>query len=205
MWMSVSAKNLALDTVLDAVTHMSVHSAVPDDTGSNEISGGSPAYARKAVDWDAAASGSKSKDITDPVFDIPAGTTCYFYGLWTAVTAGSFRGFAPIAGGSVKGVATVEADDDIFRSKGHGLVENDYVYIRTIAGESLPTGLSATQIYRVIAGNLTTDTFQLSTSQGGSAQLVTTDGEFFFQRIIPETFGSQGTLTCDDADFDLNG
>lgn len=203
MWMSTSAKNLALDTVLDAVTHMSVHSDVPDDTGSNEISGGSPAYARKAIDWDAAALGSKSKDATDPVFDIPAGTTAAFYGLWTAITAGSFRGFAPIAGGSVKGVASVEASSDTLASNGHGLSNGDRVYLRTVTGESIPTGLSVSVMYYVVGS--ATDSFQVSLTLGGSAVNITADGECFFQRVIPETFGSQGTLTCDDADFDLNG
>jgi hypothetical protein len=203
MWMSESAANLALDTVLDAVTHMSVHSAIPNDSGTNEISGGSPAYARKAVDWGAAASRSKSKDATDPVFDIPNGVTAMFYGLWTASTAGSFRGFAPIAGGNIKGVGSASNSGDVIGSKAHGLANGERVFLRTVAGESIPGGLDVTVVYFVVG--VTTDTFQVSLTSGGSAVAITSDGELFFQRVIPETYGSQGTLTCDDADFDLAG
>ncbi len=54
-----AAKNAMLDAL--TVDRLSLHNGVPGTDGlSNEISGGSPAYARKAAVYDAAASGVSS-------------------------------------------------------------------------------------------------------------------------------------------------
>src|SRR6185436_7145093 len=86
--------------MLDAVTFdlASLHTAY-SASGANEVTGGSPAYARKAITLAAAASRARAAS-TAPVFDVPA-TTVRFIGLWTA--AGTvFRGmFAN--GGTEKG------------------------------------------------------------------------------------------------------
>ena len=82
--------------MLDAltVTYMSLHSGDPGADGSaNEISGGSPAYARKACTINAAASGSRALN-ADVTFDVPACTVAYV-GYWTAV-AGTFIGSDPV-------------------------------------------------------------------------------------------------------------
>lgn len=72
----------------NAATHASLHSADPGTTGTSEISGGSPAYARKALTWTAGASdGIVTASVT---FDVPASTTITHAGLWTAITAGTF-------------------------------------------------------------------------------------------------------------------
>jgi len=68
----------------------------PGATGaSNEVTGGSPAYARKAITWSAATSATpsvKALAATFPVFDIPAGTTVAYIGIWTLVTGGTYGG-----------------------------------------------------------------------------------------------------------------
>lgn len=75
-----------------AITHASLHTAFPA-TSANEISGGSPAYARKAIAF--AAPGSEaagSVDMTSqPVFDTPggAGGAVRAVGFWTAATGGT--------------------------------------------------------------------------------------------------------------------
>ena len=69
-------------------THASLHTGFPA-TAANEITGGSPAYARKAVTFEAVAGTelASSLDISNaPVFDIPAGTTVSSVGLCTAST-----------------------------------------------------------------------------------------------------------------------
>ena len=73
---STTGKNLMLDALnavnpTTPITHASLHDGIPSDAGSNEITGGTPAYARKAVDFDAASGGTMAKDATDPVFDMP--------------------------------------------------------------------------------------------------------------------------------------
>lgn len=68
---------------------ISLHTATPGTTGANEATGGTPAYARKQTTWGAAASGSAvGSQVT---FDVPAGTYTHF-GVWSAATAGTFRG-----------------------------------------------------------------------------------------------------------------
>lgn len=66
----------------DAV-YAALFTADPGTTGSatGEVSGGSPAYARKAIAWGAASGGVITGTAT---FDVPAGTTVTFAGVCSA-------------------------------------------------------------------------------------------------------------------------
>jgi hypothetical protein len=86
---SVAGKNAMLNALGALAGFASLHTADPGDSGANEISGGSPAYARKAVTWNAASGGSMD-DSNVPVFDIPPATTVAFAGFWSLVTGGVF-------------------------------------------------------------------------------------------------------------------
>lgn len=79
-------KNLMLDQLASRALYLSLHSADPGSGGANEVSGGSPAYAREAVTWDAASSGelTTSGSVT---FDVPAGDVAHV-GLWSASSGG---------------------------------------------------------------------------------------------------------------------
>lgn len=106
---STYLKNKLLDTLGNtsfAVTtvYLSLHTANPGDTGASEVSGGSPAYARKSLTWSAAASGSKAIS-NAPVHDVPAGVTVTHVGLWDAVTAGNWLGY-------------VDVTDEVFAAQG---------------------------------------------------------------------------------------
>ena len=90
---STDGKNSMLDALAPA--YASLHSGDPGDNGANEISGGSPAYARKAITWNAASGGSLDSS-NQPVFDVPASTTVAFVGFWTAVTGRTFLGAADV-------------------------------------------------------------------------------------------------------------
>lgn len=196
-----NGKNVMLDALGAVAVFASLHSAIPNASGSGEISGGSPAYARKAIVWSAAAAGSMDKNATDPIFDVPAGDV-FYVGLWSAGTGGTFYGYMPINGGTIAGVGTA-ATSDAITSNGHGLADTNRITLQTVAGESLPAGLDATTIYFV--RDATTDTFKLALTSGGTAIDITAVGELAFQKVIPETFGSQGTLTVDTATLNLNG
>lgn len=90
------AGNTATST---AITHAALHTAVPSTGTPNEVTGGSPAYARKAVTFEAAAGTelAGSLDVTaQPVFDVPAGTTVTHVGFWTAVTGGTLMAYADV-------------------------------------------------------------------------------------------------------------
>lgn len=72
------------------ITHVSLHTADPGTTGASEATGGSPAYARRAVTFaDPEVDGTATT--AEVTFDVPAGTYTHF-GAWSAATAGTFRG-----------------------------------------------------------------------------------------------------------------
>ena len=90
---STLGKNVMLDNL--GITHASLHTASPGDTGTNEVTGGAPAYARKAISFGAAAAGAIDSS-TAPVFDVPSGTTVTHVGFWSALTAGIFKAYAAV-------------------------------------------------------------------------------------------------------------
>ncbi|TMR11745.1 hypothetical protein ETD86_34825 [Nonomuraea turkmeniaca] len=206
---NTSGQNDALSGGIgNAITHIGVNTLVtapPTDTtpgtgataAATEAIGGSPAYARLAVTWAAAASGQRSNSGA-LTFDVPAGTYG-FLTFWTALTGNSgtqYRGWAPI-NGSVKGFFSVDttlANDALF-SVAHGLADGDRVLLMNVFAESLPTGLTEGAAYYVV--NSTANSFKVSNSLGGAAVDISAvgGGEGFFQKVIPEVFGAQGQIT----------
>lgn len=88
--LNATARNAMLDAT--AATWppdtVSLHTADPGNGTSpnaGEVSGGSPAYARKAVTWAAASAGSKASNAA-VVFDVPASTTVSHIGYWRSST-----------------------------------------------------------------------------------------------------------------------
>jgi hypothetical protein len=91
--LSLLERNRLLDATGTQYGFAAAYTADPGATGvANEVTGGSPAYARKAITWAAANAGSKALTATFPVFDIPAGTTVAFIGLWTLASGGTYGG-----------------------------------------------------------------------------------------------------------------
>lgn len=194
----------ALDESATQITHVGVHTLAGGDpgTGTNasgtEASGGSPAYARVAVTWGAAASGQKSNTGALTI-DVPAGT----YGWLTFFNASTgntnnYRGNTPMGGASaIKGFFSTDttlANDQLF-SVAHGMSDGDRVVLYNVFSETLPTGVTEGTVYWVVSS--ATNTFKVSTTQGGSAVDITAlgGGEGYWQRIVPETFNAQGQLT----------
>lgn len=90
MALTDATKNTMLDLLTARAAFLSLHTADPGAAGTSEATGGSPAYARKAANWSAAAAGSKA--IAAAVtFDVPAGSYGWV-GYWTAATGGTFNG-----------------------------------------------------------------------------------------------------------------
>lgn len=165
------------------------HAGAYTDLGVTEVAGGS--YARQSITWGAASGGvrANSAQITIP---IPAGTTVQSVGVWNALTTGVAQGFFQI-GSTLRGAATVTTAD-VFTSVGHGLSADDRVFVTTVGGDALPTGLSATTLYFVRSTGLTADAFTLSTTSGGAAVDVTAAGEVAWFRTVPQTFSIAGNL-----------
>lgn len=79
-----------VDALGAVAVRVALHTGDPGaaDTASNEVSGGSPAYARKAIAWNAASGGSATCS-GNVVLDVPAGTTVSWISLWNS--AGTVR------------------------------------------------------------------------------------------------------------------
>lgn len=180
-----------VNAMLDAIVMdlASLHTAY-SATGANEVAGGSPAYAKKAITMAAAAARVRSAS-TAPVFDVPV-TTVRFIGLWT--NAGTvFRGMYS-NGGTEKGFQ-VDVTNNKILCELHGLVDNDKV---VFYGGTPPTGLTEGTVYFVV-GNTAADpdTFQASLTQGGAAIDITGQpaAQCKFSKIVEEAFAAQGTFT----------
>lgn len=186
---TTAGRNALLTSGKAGVTHVG---ALTDLSGT-EVTGGS--YARQAVTWAAAASGAtaNSGGLTIP---IPAGSTPVALAYYDALSSGNLLGIFPYgsSGQVVDGVATVSTAD-LFTSVAHGLTTDDRVFFSAIAGESLPTGISTTTLYYVLASGLTSDAFKVSTTSGGTALDITAAGECAFFKTVPNTFASAGNLT----------
>ena len=107
---STLGKNLMLNALGAAAVFVSLHSGDPADNGANEISGGSPAYIRKAGTWNAANAGAMDNS-NAPVFDVPAATTVSYVGFWSAETVGTFYGAADVTDEVFAGQGTYTLTD----------------------------------------------------------------------------------------------
>lgn len=181
-------------------THGSLHTAY-SSTGTNEVTGGSPAYARKAATW-AAASGRAKATSASMVFDVPASTTVRWVGFWDAVTAGNFLGMTPNGGGIPQAFVVPTIATDVLQCVAHGYVNTDAVVVWAVPGDPVPTGLAEGTVYFVTGA--TTDTLTLSATSGGSTIDITAIGAGLLQKLVPESFGAQGTHTISSASMTLD-
>lgn len=202
---NTTSKNVMLDALDESatqVTHVGIHTLTDPGTGTTanagEATGGTPAYARQAVVWGAAAAEVK-QNTGALTFDVPAGTYAFFT-LWNASTGNTtnYRGHIPFGGATpLRGFATVDpalANDALF-SPGHGLANTDRVVVYNVLGTALATGLTEGTVYFVVGS--AANSFQLSLTSGGAAVDITAlgGGELYFERVVPEVFASQGQIT----------
>jgi len=108
-----TAKGVMLDALGAVLARVSIHSADPGVNGTaNEITGGSPAYARKNSTFSPSASGNLTNNAA-MVFDIPGGATAAFAGFWN--TAGSVyygsQALSSVESFGAQGTYTVAAGD----------------------------------------------------------------------------------------------
>ena len=87
-----TAKDIMLDALDDEALYISAHDGAPGLIGSNEISGGAPAYARVRSEYDAASGGSMALTATETL-DIPSGASITYLGLWNIASAGASTNF----------------------------------------------------------------------------------------------------------------
>jgi hypothetical protein len=198
-----AGRNAGLDGLAAVAGFASLHNGDPSTTGANELTGGAPAYARKAVTYAAASAGTRASNAA-LTFDVPAVPTpgVAYIGLWSAITAGTFYGYYP-AGGFTPMAATLDATTDAFTSYAHGLVNTNQVLVYDTMATGLSAGFTEGTIYFVVSA--TTDTFQLSATSGGAAITVTTAMECVVHRILPEIFAAQGQYQVASGSLILDG
>lgn len=80
-------KNTLASAYGTAAAFGAVYTTTPGGSQGTEPSGGSPAYARKALTWGAPSAGVITATAT---FDIPSGTTIVGTGVHTLITAGTY-------------------------------------------------------------------------------------------------------------------
>lgn len=85
---SATGMNDAVAAIWAAGAFISLHTASPATTGANEVTGGS--YARVAT-TPAGASGSAEAG-SQVTINVPASTTITHFGVWSAITAGTYLG-----------------------------------------------------------------------------------------------------------------
>lgn len=90
MSVQTAVLNIMADAAAASIGLASLHSADPGSTGTSELAGGSPAYARNVVAWDAGVNGVVSLT-GEETFNVPAGATVAWVGLW-ASNGTTFRG-----------------------------------------------------------------------------------------------------------------
>lgn len=105
-----AAKNAMLDALAGVAVYASLHTADPTTVGDNEVTGGSPAYARKAITWNSASSGAIDSS-NAPAFDVPGSTTVTHVGFWSAATSGTFYGGTAITNESFGSQGVYNLDD----------------------------------------------------------------------------------------------
>jgi hypothetical protein len=198
MGIATSGRNLLVDGLAGGVSHFGVADGVPSDAGSNEVG----STTRQAVTWTAAAGGVRD-NVGSAAFSMPANSGATHGMLWSALSAGTFRGSAPINGS--RGVGTVDAADvtaNTITSPAHGLTNTMRVQVIPMFAGSVPAGLSSATEYFVVGS--TTDTFQVSLTSGGAAVDITGTGRIYWEQWTRESGASAWTLTFNAGAIDLD-
>ena len=84
---TATQKNTLASAYGTAAAYGALYTTAPGGTAGTEPSGGSPAYARKALTWGAPTNGVITVTAT---FDVPTGATIVGSGVHTAITAGAY-------------------------------------------------------------------------------------------------------------------
>jgi hypothetical protein len=92
---TTALKNLVATAYGAEADYAALFTADPGSTGSvtGEVTGGSPAYARKAITWGAPSAGVVTAQVT---FDVPPGVTITFAGVCSASTGANLLDKAAI-------------------------------------------------------------------------------------------------------------
>lgn len=168
-----------------------LHTADPGEDGTTgEVSTSGTGYARVSATFATPSGGSTATSNSQTFTD--TGTDWGLIGwisIWTAVSGGSCLWKGPLGQAPMPFTATTA---DVITSPAHGFTNGQRVVFYAGNGGVLPTGITAGTLYYVISA--TTDTFQISTTSGGSAVDITASGDGIVQRSIPKQIGDGDQL-----------
>jgi hypothetical protein len=85
--------NIGAAAMQAAMTHMAIHTAQPDASGSNQSSAG-----RQAITWVTAANGDMVATVDLAFTGGAASGAATHAGFWSASTSGTFYGWYPLTG-----------------------------------------------------------------------------------------------------------
>ena len=85
--------NIGAAAMQAAMTHLAIHTAQPNASGSNESSAG-----RQAITWVTAANGDMVATVDLPFTGGAAGGAATHAGFWSASSAGTFYGWYALTG-----------------------------------------------------------------------------------------------------------
>ena len=165
-------------------TAASLHTGFPGTTGANELSGGSPAYARKTITMSASSGGQRllAGAVT---FDVPA-STVRWVGYWNSST---FIGCAPNGGATPRNFMAVPSTDSIY-AVSHGWLDGQKL---VFFNGTPPGGLTEGTVYYV--RDALTDSFKVTATPGGTAIDLTSSASFgcVVCAITEDVYAAQGT------------
>ena len=167
-------------------THASLHTAYPGTTGANEVTGGTPAYAKQAITINSSSGGIRSLNAS-VVADVPA-CTVRFIGYWNGA---AFVGYAANGGATPKNFVAV-ASTDLISSPAHGWSDTQKIVF--VYGTA-PTGLTTGTTYYV--RDAAPDSFKVAATAGGAAIDITGGASVgcFVVAITENVYASQDTHT----------
>lgn len=185
-----ATKNNMLDG--QTFTLASAHTDFPGSTGTNEVTGGTPAYAQKAITINAASGGSRALNAS-VAFDVPA-CTVKWIGFWNSAT---FIGCAPNGGATPKNFMSIASTDTVY-SAAHGYSDTQKI---VFFNGTPPAGLTEGTTYFV--RDAATDTFKVAATSGGAAIDLTAAPSFgcVVCAITEDVYAVQGTHTLSTATF----
>ena len=177
----VTSKNAWLNG--QAFDFASLHTSFPGTTGINEVSGGVPAYARKAIVMNTASGGSRLLN-AGVTFDVPA-STIRWIGFWYL---GVFVGCCANGGATPKNFVALPSTDTVY-SPGHGWVDGQKIAFFGIP----PTGLTEGTTYFTVS--TTADSFKVAATLAGAAIDLTAVASFgcVVVAITEQVFAGQDT------------
>ena len=186
--------SLTLDSMLNAVTfgQASLHSAFPGTTGASEVTGGAPAYARKAITVNLSSGGVRALS-AGVIFDVPA-VTVRFIGYWNG---GTFLECAVNGGATPKNFVSLAATDTVY-SPSHSYADTTPI---VFVGGTPPAPLVEGTTYFVRDSAL--DSFKVTATAGGVAIDLTAPSSFgcVVCAITEQVYGAQTTHTLSTATF----